>query len=246
MLRGMAWKYILPACFLFAAAPLAAQEAVTVQVPEEIVATGLMKHVMPRFSLKTGQRLRLVEDAGAVVIGTEGAPLMAGLGTVWAVTHEDSPRAARFADWLTSEIGQRTIASFAPEGTAPFGPPPETALADSALVFEGDAALGLKVSEVHCKRCHAVTPGKRFSDIGSTPSFFVLRTLSDWPDRFAAFFALNPHPAFTQIADVTAPFPENRPPPIATIEMTLEEIDAVLAYVAGLQAADLGGALVHQ
>lgn len=242
----MALKYILPACFLLAL-PAAAQEGpVTVEAPTAVVETGLMKYVMPRFSLKTGVRLSLVEAEGAVVIGADGTPIMEGLGQVWAVSHDDSPRAARFAEWLSSEVGQRTIASFAPEGEAPFGPPPEVVETAEDLIFEGDPTLGREVSEVHCSRCHAVVPGKRLNDIGSTPSFFVLRTLNNWPERFQAFFALNPHPAFTQIAEVTEPFPDNRPSPIAPIEMTLEELDAVLAYVAGLQAADLGKDLVHQ
>lgn len=251
-LSDMAWKYIFPASFLLAlclrALPGMAEEGpVAVEVPAPIVETGLMGYLVPRFSLKTGVRLRLVEQGGAVVIGSEGRPVMQGLGAVWSVAHDDSPDAARFADWLGSEVGQRTIASYAPDGgAAPFGPPPEVGTAARTRVFEGDATLGLEISELHCKRCHAVSPGARFSDIGSTPSFFVLRTLEDWPERFAAFFALNPHPAFTQVADVTEPFPENRPPPIAPIEMTMEEVEAVLAYVAGLEAADLGGALVHQ
>jgi len=235
----------LPACFLLATAA-AAEDAVPVEVPEEIVETGLMKHVMPRFSLKTGVRLGLVETDGAVVIGAEGAPLMQGLGRIWHVAHDDSPGAARFADWLVSEIGQRTLAGYAPDGIAPFGPPPEASPEERTLAFDGDPEIGRAVSLALCGRCHAVVPEKRFSDIGSTPSFFALRTLPDWPDRFAAFFALNPHPAFTQVAEVTAPFPPSRPSPIAPIEMTLEDLNAVLAYVAGLDAADLGGVLVHQ
>ena len=249
----MGWKYILSASFALAmgsvplfVAPVAAQDAVAVEAPETIIDTGLMKHLMPRFSLKTGVRLNLVDQDGAVVIGSDGTPVMEGLGAVWSVTHDGSPRAQRFADWLSSEVGQRTIASFAPDGAALFGPPPEVTETAKALTFEGDPTLGLELSVLHCKRCHAVAPGEVYSTIASTPSFFVLRTLKDWPDRFAAFFALAPHPAFTQVADVTAPFPADRPPTISPIEMTLEDVEAVLAYVAGLDAADLGGALVHQ
>jgi len=245
MLLGMGWKYILFACFL-GATPLGAQEAVTVSAPQVIVDTGLMKYLMPRFSLKTGIRLALVPEAGAVVVGTQGTPIMQGLGAVWSVRHNDSPEAARFADWMSSEVGQRTIESYAPEGDALFAPAPVGAQKTSVSDFAGDPLLGLEISVLHCSRCHAVVPGKRYNSIGSTPSFFVLRTLRDWPERFSAFYALNPHPAFTQIADVTAPFPENRPSPIAPIEMTRTEIEAVLAYVAGLEAADLGNALAHQ
>jgi hypothetical protein len=82
--------------------------------------------------------------------------------------------------------------------------------------------------------------------IGSTPSFFALRSLSDWEARFAAFFALNPHPSFTQVTGVTEPFAEDRPPPIVPITLSLEDLEAILAYVAALEAADLGAPLVHQ
>ena len=57
---------------------------------------------------------------------------------------------------------------------------------------------------------------------------------------------LNPHPAFTQVADVTPPFHEERPPPIIPVEMTLDDLQAILAYVAALEPADLGAPIRHQ
>ncbi len=74
----------------------------------------------------------------------------------------------------------------------------------------------------------------------------MLRAFADWESRFSAFYVLNPHPSFTQIAEVTAPFPLHRPSPIVPVEMTLEEVEAVVAYVAALAAAGLGPALEHQ
>ena len=84
------------------------------------------------------------------------------------------------------------------------------------------------------------------SSIDSSPSFFALRSLPDWEDRFQTFYVLNPHPAFTQIADVTPPFPDELPSPIVPVEMTLEDVDAILAFVAALKPADLGAPLQHQ
>lgn len=84
------------------------------------------------------------------------------------------------------------------------------------------------------------------NDIGSTPSFFVLKVFDDWEDRFLAFYALRPHGSFTQISDVTDPFPKNLPPAIMPVEMTLAELDDIVAYVATLKAADLGAPLIHQ
>jgi hypothetical protein len=104
----------------------------------------------------------------------------------------------------------------------------------------GDAVLGRDVAKLKCARCHAVDDATRMTAIGSTPSFFVLRSFGDWETRFTLFYRLAPHGAFTQVAEVTAPFPEDRPSPIVPIEMTLEEVEAVTAYVAGLPVADLG------
>ena len=70
-----------------------------------------------------------------------------------------------------------------------------------------------------------------------------MRAFPDWVDRFMGFYALNPHPAFTQIEGVSPPFDEARPSPIVPMEMTLDEVDAVLAYVAAMEAADLGAPL---
>jgi hypothetical protein len=62
----------------------------------------------------------------------------------------------------------------------------------------------------------------------------------------SGFYLLNPHPAFTVVQDVTDPFDPNRPPPIAPIKVTLDQIDALLAYMQGLQPADLGAPIKHQ
>ena len=67
-----------------------------------------------------------------------------------------------------------------------------------------DYAPGEKLTLLHCGRCHVVSERNRFGGIGSTPSFAALRGAADWEERFRAFYALNPHPAFTQIPDVTS------------------------------------------
>jgi hypothetical protein len=85
-----------------------------------------------------------------------------------------------------------------------------------------------------------VSDKNRMNSIGSTPSFAVLRTLRDWEDRFQAFYVLKPHPAFTQIEDVTEPFDPTRPSPIAAVEMTLDDLENIMAFVQGIAPADLG------
>lgn len=231
---------------------LTAQEnrAVRLHAPPALVETGLIKHILPRFTLKTRVRVELVEDVAAadIALGKAGQPLFAGLDAVWHVNVSgDAPSGAtRLADWLGSEVGANTVASYAPDGAALFGPPPEVADVAVEVTYDGDALLGHEVSRAKCIRCHVVDEQTRGFGIDSTPSFMVLRTLGDWEERFYAFYTLNPHPSFTMIDGLTLPFPKNRPPPIAPVELTEEEVEAIVAYVAALQAADLGAPLDHQ
>ncbi len=230
----------------------AAQDDGPVQLyaPPDLVDSGLIQHILPRFTLKTRVRVELADsaDSADIALGAEGQPLFAGLDTVWHLQKDgtDHAGARRFVDWLTSEVGTNTISSFAPDGTALFGPPPEAQDVAVTVTFAGDAKLGHEVSRAKCIRCHVVDDQSRGAGIGSTPSFAVLRSLSDWEQRFSAFYALNPHPSFTIIAEVTPPFPDNRPPPIVPVELTLDEVEAVVAYVAAMAAADLGAPLQHQ
>ena len=177
----------------------------------------------------------------------EGIAVFSGAGATWRMQVDEShDGAARFAEWLSSDVGRRTLTSFEVDGVQPFTLPAEKTVTEAVATFEGDAAEGLKLSSLHCGRCHVVSEANRMNAIGSTPSFFVLRTMRDWNRRFESFFALNPHPSFTQVAEVTAPFPANRPSPIAPVEITLDDLDAILAYVNQLEPADLGAPIKHQ
>lgn len=223
---------------------------VRLAVPQELVETGLLKFALPRFSLKTQVRVEIVPDGAEaeMALGDKGRAIFEGPNQVWKLDVQagDHPGAKRLAEWLRSEVGQRTIASFAPEGEALFGPPGLVEEETQEVVFGEEAELGHKVSRAKCTRCHGVDAETAGWGIGSTPSFGVLRALPDWEARFAAFYALNPHPAFTQIEDLTEPFPVDRPSPIAPITLTLDEVDAMLAYIAAMPAADLGQPLDHQ
>ena len=86
----------------------------------------------------------------------------------------------------------------------------------------------------------------KHNGLGSTPSFGVLRSLPNWNQRFEGFYALNPHPSFTQIADVTPPFDPERPSPIYPLEITLADLDEILAFVSSIPPADLGAPIQHQ
>jgi hypothetical protein len=223
---------------------------VRLYAPVELTETGMMRHILPRFSLKTQVRVELVAapDEADMVWGTGGVALFQQGETIWEMTLRDTPHAgtSRFADWLSGEVGLRTILGFAPEGDPLFSAPLKAAEVAVKISYAGDPQAGFISSKAKCGRCHAVDEAGRLNDIGSTPSFSVLRVFEDWEHRFLSFYVLAPHGSFTQIKDVTEPFAINRPPPIRPIEMTLEELEDVLAYVATLEAADLGAPLVHQ
>lgn len=215
----------------------------------EIVASGLLDYILPRFSLKTGRRANLVESGADALLGPgneAGQAVMAREGATYALTLDTGNPAARlFADWLGSDIGQTAIRAYRPE----VGPAFEGVAASPevvAVTFTGDAALGRKVAEVHCARCHRVAPEATGIGIGSTASFPALKTLPDWVERFGTFYALNPHPAFLRVEGLSPPFDPARPPPIVPVILTGDDVDAIQAYVAGLKAADLGREIVNR
>ncbi|MEP0960887.1 MAG: hypothetical protein ABJQ70_07300 [Roseobacter sp.] len=231
---------------LFCAQTSMAQDTeLKLAVPRALEESGFMQFLVPRFSLKTSIRMtRVPEDANAQMrFGQNGTVVFVGLGETWALSHDGDPRAERFLSWLQSDIGQRTIESFADE---PFGIANEVAAVETEILFEGDAALGETLSLDKCGRCHVIGEQNRMKGMGATPSFALMRTFEDWDTRFATFHLLKPHPSFTQIEGVSDPFDPALPPPIVPITMTLDDLDAILAYVSVIEPADLGAPLQFQ
>jgi hypothetical protein len=193
-----------------------AAEDLRLSAPQNLVDSGLLQYVLPRFSLKTGVRVEVVpEDAQADLMLTSqdaGKAVFKGPNTMWSLmVLTDSEGASRLEAWLGGDIGKRTITSFQVDGSAPFSLPETQKDKVVAVSFDGE-----------------------------------LRAMRNWDQRFQTFFALNPHPAFTQVADVTPPFPIDRPSPIIPVEMTLDDLEAILAYVSTIEPADLGAPLQHQ
>jgi hypothetical protein len=114
------------------------------------------------------------------------------------------------------------------------------------VVIEGDAVQGSRLALVHCGRCHVIDKRNRMGGIGSTPSFAALRGRTAWHELFLKFFTENPHPSFTQVEGVTIPFGPDRVAHIAPVEVTLDEIDAITAFVATLTPKDLGAPMRNQ
>lgn len=250
----MRLKYGLAAiCIALSIDAAAAQDRrVTLAAGAELTEDGFLKYVLPRFSLKTGIRVIPVDFAGGgdVLLGpavADGRPAFERGGILYRVAVKNGAELARrFADWLVSDVGRRTVEAFAAEGAPRYRAAAATDAAPGKTETAGNVAAGRRISYAHCGRCHVVGPENRMKGLGSTPSFAVLRTLEDWEDRFHAFYALNPHPSFTQIEDVTEPFDETRPPPIVPLRITLADLEAIVAYVATVRPADLAAPLVHQ
>ena len=223
---------------------------------DPLVESGFIQFLLPRFSLKTGIRIDVQKDRGGaqVVFASDpaGRPVMEGLGARFSLVLSggSSPRhenAQRFADWIFSDIGQRTIQQFNRDGVQVFTIAAVTKAVEQVAGFDGDAARGARLSLKNCGRCHVVSDQNLMMGIGSTPSFALLRGLEDWRERFETFHLRRPHPAFTQIVDVTEPFDPAHPPPIHPLFLTSEIMEDIYTYVSGIEPADLGADLIiHQ
>lgn len=234
--------FCLVACL--AATPLRSEEAqsFTLSVAPEIAGTGLLEYMLPRFSLKTGRKAVVVASGGDASLHPvqTGAPAqLARDGVPYALTLlTGNSAAALFAGWLASDPGQAAITGFEPDAGAPFTVPAR-AEAFEEVRFEGDATLGIQVARRHCARCHSVDDSGALA-MGQAPSFAVLRALSDWSERLTTFFLRAPHPAFVQVAGLSAPFDPASPPAIVPLVITTAEFDALLAYASTVAPADLG------
>lgn len=224
-----------------------------------LVKNGFLKFLLPRFSLKTGVRIVVVgkdgaEGADAVLAaspkskgsGPDAMFVPVAGGDVFTLAIRTTPARAlaeRFRNWLQSKIGHRTIGTFRVDGKVVYAAVDVKDTIPVEAAPTGDAARGEKLALRRCGRCHVVNARNRFAGIGSTPSFGAIKTLPRWRQRFAAFWTLNPHPAFTQVEGVTEPFDPARPSPIAPLLLTLAEIEAINAFVYQIKPKDLGAPL---
>ena len=94
-----------------------------------------------------------------------------------------------------------------------------------------DVERGRELAATHCTRCHVVGDINPYGGIESTPSFIGMKYLADWERRFEEFYVLPPHPALVRISEVSADRSEERPAFVHEIVLTLEDVDAILAFV---------------
>lgn len=240
---------VLALVALLWAAPAAAEEApVRLAMPDALREIGFDKQLLPRFKFKTRIDVEAVPPGEAadmaLAIEAEGGTRVFSDedGAVWRIagtgTRPDAVKA--FVDWLRSTPGKAAIEAFAPDGAALFTTEVAVKAVVEVEVVDGDTALGGRLALVHCGRCHVVDERNRMGGIGSTPSFAALRGRPDWSDLFLTFWAANPHPSFTQVDGYTEPFAEDRPVHVAPLEITMEEVEAITAFVGTMAAKDLG------
>lgn len=269
-------RMLAAAAVLAAAAGAAWGEgrAIVLAADARLESDGLLRYLLPRFSLKHGIRV-IVETGGDDLLdtlaATGGADAMIaaedlaravrdrGEGTELRIAfHSADPagggsfaivvipggagaeHAAAFADWLTSEIGQRTVASFEHAGVVAYLPGAVAAAPQPEAPPQGDVRLGEELAHASCGRCHVVSERNRFGGIGSTPSFAAMKTIPDWRERFRNFWSKPPHPVFLQVEGVTEPFDPDRPPHIVPVEIDAEELAAIIAYANSITPKDLG------
>ena len=240
------FKKIVILVALIASPALSQDKTFTLRTPDVLASSGFIKHLLPRFSLKTGIRITTITTDGDAAFGDVGVPVFRQEDRIWRLSKADGAYTDKFAAWLLSETGKRTIEAFAPNGDQLFSADVGVSLEPEIIAVTGDAGQGEAVSLSKCGRCHVINDSNRMKAIGSTPSFALMRSFPDWQRRYETFFMLNPHPAFTQVLDVTEPFSTNFPSPIVPIEVTLEDIEDIVAYVAGIIPASLGPPLQSQ
>lgn len=237
-------KILIVAALLLIPLPAAAQDrSFALAVPPTLAETGLIAYLLPRFSLKTGLSVTL-DDAADLALGDDGTPVFKGPTQLWHLTDSTQPAAQRFRDWLLSDIGKRTVESFSVNGETPFSADVTEVAAVVQAPLRGDAVRGKDLSLDLCGNCHVIGAENRMNAIGSTPSFMLMRGFPDWRTRFETFYKLRPHGPFTYVKGVTDKPPVS--PSTRTITMNPEDVDAITAFVAAIEPADLGAPLQSQ
>ena len=99
----------------------------------------------------------------------------------------------------------------------------------------GDEAAkqGFELSRQFCSRCHVIGEYNRMGGIGNSPSFTWMVKNDDWRDRFLTFYARRPHPVFARVPGYA--LWSNADPYYPPFEITLDEIDLIVSYVATLR-----------
>ncbi len=239
-------RSIVFALALLPALPTFAQD-LTLLMPEEMVSQGFHKQILPRFTFKHRIDIAPVTSGEAdIALGSDGDRIFQVIDgdeirlDILTSNTEAAAKAKVFQDWLRSGPGKAAIEGFKPDGTQVYTTEKVVVVVKEVETFDGDKVDGSRLALVHCGRCHVVDERNRMGGIGSTPSFAAIRGRPHWPDLFRAFFVHNPHPSFTQVEGVTEPFDPNKAIHIAPMNVTMDEIEAITAFVATIKPKELG------
>ena len=161
--------FVFWATCLFPVSLGAQEKTFSLQTPDDLIANGFIKHLLPRFSLKTGIRVGTIGGVGDAAFGDKGVPVFTNGDMIWRLSKTKGPYTDAFEDWLLSDIGKRTIEAFAPNGTSMFSADVSVKEQVKVTTISGDAVLGEEISLQKCGRCHVVHESNRMKAIGSTP-----------------------------------------------------------------------------
>ncbi len=236
--------FALLACLLGAVA--APAQDLRLAAPPEMVESGFFKHLLPRFKLKHRIAVEPVAPGAEaeLVLSAEGQGVRVfadGQGAEYRLRLTGGgAQAETFRKWLRSAPGRAAIEGFPRDGPPAYVTEFAAEAVEAGPEIDGDAVLGAKLALVHCGRCHVVDHRNPMGGIGSTPSFAAMRARPHWVDLFGKYWSENPHPSFTEVVGVTKPFDKTHVSHIVPVQITLEEIDAILAFVETLEPLNLG------
>jgi len=210
--------------------------------------SGLIDYVLPRFALKTQIRFDRIPGDGDLQfrsdVGEFGVPIFqlrdGTVGHLHAARWlQSDPVFVRFRDWLQSEAGRATFSDYRENGQAIAEPVDLVVEAPIEVVIIGDATAGESLSLTHCSRCHKVDRAAKYSGMDSSPSFHAMRGFDDWFLRFSSFFTVSPHKALIIVQGSGIEKDESLIT-IAPIELTMTDINDIVAFVHTLEPLDLG------
>ena len=150
------------AVLLLLAVPVGAQD-LTLLMPEQMLAQGFDKQILPRFGFKHRIKIAPVAEGDADMTLSD-APggfriLVDADGTVFylSVETEDPARVEKagvFRDWLKSTPGKAAIESFEPDGQQIYSTEVKVVVVEEEEVFDGDKVDGTRLALVHCGLFH--------------------------------------------------------------------------------------------
>ena len=239
-----------------------------------MVENGFLKYVLPRFSLKTQIRISRSSSTDPATVPEGGYPDPAGSAWWPRPSGEGAARIVRVPLPMTTETyaavrlaaSGTTRACRPPCGLAAIGGGAQ--YADQPSPIDGRGGLstaGRRTGaggegggagrsaggrEAGLFPLRPMPCGGRTQSDGraSAPRRPLARSGRSRIGRIGCWFSIRsiPHPSFTQVEGVTPPFDPARPPHIAPVELTIDDVEAIAAFARTIPPKDLGGVTLEQ